>query len=191
MKNQIRQKYKQIRQMLSTTEVINNSKNISIQLFQTPFWQNSQTVMLYLSFQNEVITDLIYQQGWSENKNMLAPICSAKEGYMRMSLLSSFSQLQFNQYGIRELPIELQQIMVPENIDLCLIPGIAFDLTGNRLGFGSGYYDRYLAKVPPHAIRIALAFECQIYPETIPTDTYDLPMDYILTEKQLYRIISQ
>ena len=181
-KNHLRKQYKQIRQQLTIETVQNNSNAIAAQLFASTFWKESRTVMLYLSFQNEVMTDLIYQKGWQEGKTMLIPICSPENGIMTMSKLSSFHDLTLNRYGIRELPLTLQQIITPDQIDLCLIPGIAFDRQGTRLGFGSGYYDRYLAQVSPQVPRIALAHSCQIYDGTLPMDQYDLPMQYMLTE---------
>lgn len=184
-KNQLRKQYKQIRAQLTTEQVQQNSNRIAAHLFNTPFWKNSKTVMLYLSFQNEVLTDEIYQRGWLEGKTMLTPICSPQNGIMHMSVLSSFEQLTLNRYGIRELPAHLQQMIAPDTIDLCLIPGIAFDRYGNRLGFGSGYYDRYLTKVNTNAPRIALAHSCQIFDGILPTDQYDLPMQYMLTEHGL------
>ena len=185
MKAALRKQYKQIRNQLTMEKVQNNSEKIAAQLFETAFWQNSTVVMLYLSFQNEVITDMIYERGWQENKIMLIPICSAQNGIMTMSKLTSFEQLVPNRYSIRELPEPLQQIVPPETIDLCLIPGIVFDNYGNRLGFGAGYYDRYLAKISPQVPRIALAHSCQIYDGILPTDQYDLPMHYMLTENGL------
>ena len=182
MKTALRKQYKQIRNQLTMEKVQNNSEKIAAQLFETAFWQNSTVVMLYLSFQNEVVTDMIYERGWQENKIMLIPICSAQNRIMTMSKLTSFEQLVPNRYGIRELPEPLQQIVPPETIDLCLIPGIVFDNYGNRLGFGAGYYDRYLAKISPQVPRIALAHSCQIYDGILPTDQYDLPMHYMLTE---------
>lgn len=182
MKTVLRKQYKQIRNQLTAKQVKNNSEKIASYLFETEFWQNSSVVMLYLSFQNEVITDMIYERGWQEGKTMLTPICSSQNGIMTMSVLSSFEQLVHNRYGIRELPDALQQIVSPDTIDLCLIPGIAFDKYGNRLGFGSGYYDRYLAKISSHVPRIALAHSCQICDGILPTDQYDLPMHYMLTE---------
>ena len=182
MKAALRKQYKQIRNQLTMEKVQNNSEKIAAQLFETAFWQNSTVVMLYLSFQNEVVTDMIYERGWQENKIMLIPICSAQNGIMTMSKLTSFEQLVPNRYSIRELPEPLQQIVPPETIDLCLIPGIVFDNYGNRLGFGAGYYDRYLAKISPQVPRIALAHSCQIYDGILPTDQYDLPMHYMLTE---------
>lgn len=188
MKNQLRQQYKKIRQQLTATEIQQHSARIAETLLQTTFWQQSHTVMLYLSFQNEVATQTIYLQGWAEGKTMLLPICSTQDGHMEMSILSSFNQLVPNRYGIDELPSQLQQIIPPQQIDLCIIPGIAFDHAGNRLGFGAGYYDRYLPRVNPQAKRIALAYECQLHHGLLPTDAHDLPMNYIITEKQLYKI---
>ena len=184
-KNALRKQYKQIRTQLTMEQVTKNSEQIADYLFQTAFWQKSHTVMLYLSFQNEVITDSIYQRGWQEGKTMLIPICSPQNGIMTMSVLSSFEQLTLNRYGIRELPDSLQQIVPPEAIDLCLIPGVAFDRYGNRLWFGSGYYDRYMAYIAPDVPRIALAHSCQIYEGILPTDQYDLPIEYMLTEHGL------
>lgn len=188
VKNQLRQQYKQIRNRLTADQVISYSDSIARQLFATDFWQQSSTVMLYLSFQNEVITEAIYQRGWQEGKTMLLPICAPEGGLMEMSVITSFDQLEPNRYDIGELPEHLQQLIAPEQIDVCLIPGIAFDHAGTRLGFGAGYYDRYLPRVNPSAKRIALAYECQMHSETLPRDAYDLPMQYILTERKLYQI---
>lgn len=181
-KQQLRKHYKQLRQQLTSAKVQAHSAQIAATLFDTPFWKESNTIMLYLSFQNEVQTDQIYQQGWMEHKTMLVPICSAQDGIMELSILTSLQQLVTNRYGIRELPESAQQIVSPQTIDLCLIPGIAFDAYGNRLGFGAGYYDRYLAKLNPDIPRIALAHSCQIDSGMLPTDLYDLPMHYMLTE---------
>lgn len=181
-KNQIRKQYKQIRSQLSIPQVEQNSSRIAAHLFESAPWKNSRVVMLYLSFQNEVMTDQIFRQGWAEGKTMLIPICSAENGIMTMSILTSFEHLVQNRYGIRELPTPSQQIISPEEIDLCLIPGIAFDRFGNRLGFGSGYYDRYLTQIKHTVPRVALAHSCQIYHGILPTDQYDLPMHYMLTE---------
>lgn len=188
VKNQLRQQYKQIRNRLTADQVISYSDSIARQLFATDFWQQSSTVMLYLSFQNEVATEAIYQRGWQEGKTMLLPICAPEGGLMEMSVITSFDQLEPNRYGIGELPEHLQQLIAPEQIDVCLIPGITFDHAGTRLGFGAGYYDRYLPRVNPSAKRIALAYECQMHSETLPRDAYDLPMQYILTERKLYQI---
>ena len=187
-KTQLRQQYKQIRKQLTADQVASRSRQIAQRLFASPLWQQSRTIMLYLSFQNEVATREIYQQGWQAGKTMLLPICAPSGGLMEMSILTSFAQLVPNRYGIDELPEGLQRLIDPAEIDLALIPGIAFDRSGNRLGFGAGYYDRYLPRLRPDVPRVALAYECQLHSESLPADQYDLPMDHIVTEKQWYEV---
>ena len=93
MKNQLRQYYKQLRNQLSAATVEKYSAQIAAQLFELPLWQNSQTIMLYLSFQNEVSTVAIYQAGWQRGKTMLIPICGPQDGLMEMSCITSMEQL--------------------------------------------------------------------------------------------------
>ena len=187
-KQALRQHYKKIRNSLHPEEVNAHSAAIAERLFASSFWKESQVVMLYLSFQNEAATNAIYRQGWQEGKTMLLPICAPSGGLMEMSILTSFEQLVPNRYGIGELPESLQQIVNPSEIDLCIIPGIALDHTGTRLGFGAGYYDRYLARVNPSARRIALAYECQLQTAPLPAAPYDLPLQDIITENTWYQV---
>lgn len=191
MKTRLRQHYKQIRSSLSPQEVAAHSQEVAQQLFSSILWQQATTIMLYLSFQQEIITDGLFQQGWQEGKTMAIPICNPADHTMTLTRLTSLAQLQLNQYGIRELPAEQQQPIAPDAIELSLIPGLAFDLQGNRLGFGAGYYDRYLPQLKHDVPKLALAHQCQLHPATLPTDCHDLPMDYILTEQQLYHIRPQ
>ena len=185
-KQDIRNKYKEIRKQLTTSEVWKLSQQICDNLLNTDFWKEAHNVAAYLSIHNEVATEEIYQEGWMEGKIMLLPICSEQDGWMEMSVLSSLEQMKTNRYGILELPVSLQKLMFPMEIDMCIIPGIAFDRQGSRIGFGAGYYDRYLARCNPNVVRVGLAYECQISEDPLPLDQYDLPMDYIVTEKQVY-----
>ena len=183
MKQVIRQQYKKIRQQLTPEMVSDKSQVISKQLLDSTYWKESQTIMVYLSFKNEVITDSLLDYGWKQGKTMVIPICQPNSTIMYASQISDWSQLTLNTFGIRELLNKAILTLPPENIDLCLVPGIAFDQFGHRLGFGAGYYDRFLAQLNPTAKKIALAYSEQIHPEQLPQDAYDLPMDHILTDK--------
>lgn len=186
-KQNLRTQYKKIRAALTPQEVQQNSDAIFRSLTALPAWQNARTVMCYLSFRQEVDTTAIYEQGLREGKTMLIPICAPSGGIMEMSRLDSMDRLVPNRYGIPELPEALQQMVSPDAIDLCIIPGIAFDRAGHRIGFGAGYYDRYLPKVNACVPRIALAHSCQMHPAELPVDAHDLPMDMILTEQGIIR----
>lgn len=124
--------------------------------------------------------------------SVVIPYCSG--GEIVPFLLRSLDELETGLYGIKE-PKELfrsrkDRIFDPKQIDLVIVPGLAFDINGNRLGRGKGYYDRFLRHLSPKTLKIALAFECQIF-ETIPRDSNDVPMDLVVTEERIIRISSQ
>ena len=102
-------------------------------------------------------------------KKLIAEIVNAK----------SFDDLISGMYGIQEPSPEKRIKMNPEIIDLVIVPGIAFDRQGGRLGHGKGYYDRFLQFT--RAFRLGLAFDCQLL-KTVPTESHDVPMNAILSE---------
>lgn len=190
MKESIRQYYKTLRQGIPKKEVLEKSQAITKQLIASSLWQSHDTIMLYLSFGHEVDTEALFKRGWEEGKKLLIPICLADGHTIQASKIDHLDQLVLNQYKIRELPPDLIQPVAPEDIQLCVVPGIAFDKQGNRLGFGAGYYDRFLARLNPATPKVALAFTKQLSMEPLPTDPYDLPMDYICTDQALLTIRS-
>ena len=101
-------------------------------------------------------------------------------------IITSLNELAKNRYGILEPAADPQKIVAASDLHVVLVPGLAFDVTGNRLGRGGGYYDRFLANCPDHVLRIALAFECQIV-ESVPVSEHDQPVDVIVTEKRIIR----
>jgi 5-formyltetrahydrofolate cyclo-ligase len=85
------------------------------------------------------------------------------------------------------LRVQSQRQVAVDQIDLIIVPGVAFDRDGSRLGHGLGYYDKLLARARPETLRVALAFDCQIFP-TLPTAPHDVPMHVIVTERAIYRV---
>ena len=142
----------------------------------------------YLSLPQELSLDDVYRAGWQSAKTMLIPISQTADYSLLLSRLDDFSQLTEGAYHIRELAPALQTPIPAEQIDLCLIPGVAFDRLGNRLGFGAGYYDRFLPRLRPDAVKIGVCFALQLAAQPLPVDEYDIPMDYLLTENGLYSI---
>jgi 5-formyltetrahydrofolate cyclo-ligase len=102
-----------------------------------------------------------------------------------MHLVIDDSQLVAGSFGILE-PAAAAPIVDPEDIDAILVPGVAFDVTGNRLGHGGGYYDRLLPRLRGDALRIGLAFDEQVF-EEIPVEEHDAPLDAVVTPTQVYR----
>ena len=109
---------------------------------------------------------------------------------MRLFRLESFTELVPGAYGILEPSVELRELaekqVSPAAIDMAIVPGVAFDRSGTRLGHGAGYYDKLLAQLRADSPRIALAFECQLFDE-LPRDAHDVPMNAVVTESALYR----
>lgn len=148
-------------------------------LFSQPFFKNAKTVMTYLSYRSEPDTLEIVKHLLSKRVRVCAPVCN-KNGQMDAYLFSSLSDLTISAMGILEPPTD--SLVSPDEIDLILVPGCGFTENGHRLGYGGGYYDRYLPKTC--ATTCGLCYEC--LKTDFLADETDVPLDYIITEKRLY-----
>jgi len=189
MKNETRKNFKKLRNKLTEQEIKNNSEAILEKIASHPFWQKANVIMCYLAFGNEVNTKPIIEKAWQENKQVIIPVCQAKTCEIIPSFLSTFADLEPRTMGILEPKEGKLNPADPKMIQLALIPGVAFDLWGHRIGFGAGYYDRFLPKLEPSTPKIALAHEIQISSTPLPADHYDVLMDYICTENDLYKCV--
>lgn len=175
------------RKALSKEEVINKSSDISSLLFSTEQYKNSKYIMCYIDFRNEVRTEEIIKSALNEGKNIIIPISVVETKQLILSQLMDYDkELEAGTYGILEPKKEFIREVYPELIDLVLMPGVAFDRRGYRIGYGGGYYDRFLTKIDDPVPKIALAFELQMVPH-VREGRYDLPVDYIITEKEIIK----
>jgi len=138
-------------------------------------------VFVYKSMPFEVSTKEIIQYLLSKGSNVCIPKIIDKQ--MFSILINNDTVYYKNRYGIEE-PL-VGDIVEPKIINCCVIPLVAFDLSGNRLGFGGGYYDRFLRKISLDCIKIGLAYDIQKV-NIIPTEAHDVKMDYVITEKTIY-----
>lgn len=179
MKVQLKENILKKRNLLSRKEIIEKSKKIFTNLSKLCEFQNSKTVMFYVSFNNEVYTHDMIREAL-KNKLVIVPKVTHKE--IEPSVIMDLNNLlPSGKFGILE-PIEVMKIPY-KNIDLVLVPGIIFDKEGYRIGYGFGYYDKFLKKVSK-AIKIGLAFDFQII-DTVPREMHDVPMDLIVTEERV------
>ena len=155
-------------------------------LINIPSFKESKTAMIYLSFNNEVDTEEIIDWCFKQEKEVVIPYCviETKE-IIPCKLDSKRRGLKKNKYGIWEPEKDLMISVKIEDIDVIVIPGVGFDEKCNRLGFGGGYYDRFLAKRQREIKAIAISYGRQIV-ESIPTDNYDIPMDMVVTESNIF-----
>ncbi len=173
------------RDSLSLEKLKAKSLSIKKVLFDLAVYKNANNIMYYVSFRSEVMTDSAIKETLAKNKNIIIP-----RVVKHLRLIKTFSIKDFNndltigEYGILEpKPMQCARAKTDE-IDIVLVPGSAFSVEGDRLGYGAGYYDRFLSKLPDRVKKIALAFDLQIV-QNIPTEATDIKMDMIITEKRV------
>ncbi|MFA5524416.1 MAG: 5-formyltetrahydrofolate cyclo-ligase [Tissierellales bacterium] len=175
------------RKVLSKKQVITKSSAISSQLFSTEQYKNSKYIMCYIDFRNEVRTEGIIKTALKEDKNIIIPISVVETKQLILSQLLDYDkELESGTYGILEPKKEFIRVVNPELVDLVIMPGVAFDRRGYRIGYGGGYYDRFLTRINDSVPKIALAFELQMVPY-VRKGRYDLPVDYIITESEVIK----
>lgn len=150
-----------------------------------PAYAAAQTVMWYVDAGSEVRTRHTLPVALTHGKRVVVPWCVVETNELELFLLEDMSELVEGAYKILEPKEELRQLpakkIQPEQLDLVMVPGTAFDLRGGRMGQGKGYYDRLLAHARPDAPLVAMGFDCQIF-EEIPVAPHDVFMDFVLTE---------
>ncbi|MBZ4644854.1 MAG: 5-formyltetrahydrofolate cyclo-ligase [Clostridia bacterium] len=186
-KKELRNKYLKMRKNLQYEEVEKKSKNIIQKLMDTAWYRQSSTIMSYIDFRNEVITRSFIKHALKDNKRIIVPITDMSSKTLILSELKDFdNELCQSSYGILEPKKEYVRVVSCNLLDLVLVPGLAFDTSGYRIGYGGGYYDRLLQRLPQKTITIGLAFEFQIV-DNIPVESFDRKVDFIITEERIIR----
>ena len=164
------------------------SQRICATFAALPEYAAAKTVLFYVDVRSEVRTRHYLSTALTHGKKIVVPWCN-DQGELELFHLESVDELTIGMYRILEPPSELRsppaKQVTPQELDLVMVPGVAFDRTGARMGHGKGYYDKLLQHARHDAPLVALAFECQLFPE-IPTAPHDIFMDKIITEKAVY-----
>lgn len=181
IRKQLRKEKIQARNNLTLEERNEFSKLIAEQILKTQAFQKAHTIMIYRAIKREVRLDAL--ETLAKDKRFVYPLC-LNHGEMIALAPNGPDAWKDGYCGIQE-PVLEQSIQVsPEEIDMVICPCTAFDETGNRLGMGAGFYDRYLEKCT-NAIVTAVAFEVQ-KTKTIPVEWWDKKMEMVFTEKGIY-----
>jgi 5-formyltetrahydrofolate cyclo-ligase len=163
------------------------SHRIFAHLETLPTYQNASSVMIYLDIRSEVRTHWFLPRLWQNGKKVAVPYCTHEQ--LMPFWLENADELCPGMFGILEPRPELRSIperqVTPGTLDIIIIPGVAFDHRGNRLGYGKGYYDEFLQRFGGNPTKLAVCFECQLFPH-VPALPHDVRMDWILTENQLH-----
>ena len=163
------------------------STKIVDRFMELPEYQSAKTVMCYVDVRDEVRTRQALPSALASGKRIVVPYCL--DGELELFWLENMEELELGMYRILEPRNELRTVaskhLQPTDLDLVMVPGVAFDRNGGRTGHGKGYYDKLLQHARLDAPLIALAFECQMF-EKIPAESHDIYMDRIVTENAIY-----
>ena len=164
------------------------SVRIVDRFMQLPDYASAKTVMFYLDVRDEVRTRQALPLALASGKRIVVPYCL--EGELELFHLENMEELELGMYRILEPRKDLRTVkekhLQPEDLDLIMVPGVAFDRNGGRTGHGKGYYDKLLQHARLDAPLVALSFECQLFDE-IPCEHHDIYMDKVVTEDAVYQ----
>jgi len=190
LKTRIREQAHAARQALADKDPL--SVEIMNRVLALPEYQAAATVMFYVDVRAEVRTRHSLPQALASGKKIVIPYCV--DGELELFHLESMDELEVGMYRILEPRNELRSVDAKRvdvaDLDLIIVPGVAFDRKGGRTGHGKGYYDKLLEHARPQTPLVALAFECQLFPE-IPMQSHDIYMDLVVTESAVYRGIGR
>ena len=181
MKQAIRKKHLEKRKSLSAESLGQKSKKLASLLFETAEFKNARCIMAFVSINGEPETRGIIEEAWRQGKKVCVPTTDFAANEMMPVQINSFAELEEKKFGLPEPKSHEKKVAVGE-IDLVLVPGVAFDERGNRIGYGKGFFDRFLAGSKVTAV--GLCFEQHLEKE-LPCEAHDCRVGKIVTEERV------
>lgn len=178
VKREIRRKMLALRRALSDDEAVKKAESLTSWILTLPEYKKAKRIMAFLAMKGESNLDGLIARALSDGKEVYVPVC-LPERQMEAGRLLDMDHFVRGPLGLRDLPKGYDTVS-PEKLDLVLVPGVACDRKGNRLGMGAGYYDRYLTRVPLEK-RVAALWDFQVV-EAIPSEPFDRKMAKIITD---------
>lgn len=181
-KQELRETVLQKRKQYTEEEWCSKSKKIIAKLLKSDAYKIADTVHSYVSMNDrrEVWTDPFIEQILKDQKKAVVPVVNFSDDTLSHSLIHSLDELEMNDWGVRE-PKRIDPISISE-LNMIVIPMAAADKQGNRLGYGKGFYDRFLEQTS--ATKIGLTFHDFLFDE-IPVEEFDIKLDTIITEEEV------
>ncbi len=176
-KGAIRSSMLECRKAIPPSQYAHLSRQIQLLFLASDIYREARTLMLYVPVHNEPGTALIIARAWRDHKTVLLP--SVRNGRVCPVYYPKDAPLKQGHHKVQE-PVAAQEYAGNE-IDVVVVPGIAFDPRGNRIGYGKGYYDKFLGELDQRTIKAGFSFNrCLV--EGIHANTWDIPVDMIVTE---------
>ena len=177
MKNQIRRQNKSKRSAMSKDDVVEKSKAAARVFTECELYKNAKQLMVYIPLGNETDTGDIITAGFRDGKRLVLPVTDPETGEITPCLYEKDTKLAKGTFSVTE-PVGATSADMSKT-DVVLVPGIAFDLSGNRAGFGKGCYDRLLKDTA--AVKVGFCYDFQVCSK-IPAEKHDVKMDFLVTE---------
>ena len=155
---------------------------IATELIHSPIFENASMLLIYAPLENEINLLLLARAARQRGMPIAFPRCNKETNTMQFYILPEGQKLSPGAYGIPEPPQDAP-VCVPDEHALCVVPALSYDMAGNRIGYGKGYYDRYLASFP--GIKAGATYATMLL-KNVPTEAHDLPVDWLFTERGVY-----
>ena len=177
-KKELRRKIREQKRAMTPQQVEETSRKLGVKFAATQAYKNAKTIYGYLPYNQEVRTWDALAKAMADGKAVAVPKVYGDE--MKFIYITDFSQIETGYCGIPE-PVTDGPV-AEDKTALVLMPGLAFDREGHRIGYGGGFYDRFLSSEPDHPT-LALCYDFQIR-ETLPTEEFDIPVDTVIWDKE-------
>ena len=184
-KKDLRSIFLNYRKNIDNDKVEEYSIKIKNKLLRLNEIEQALNIMVYVSYKNEVKTHWLIKRLLVEDRNVYVPYCLVEERKLKIANITNMDKdLKKDAYGILEPVEDLRVDVSPEVLDAVIVPGTAFSRNGYRIGYGGGYYDKFLSCLPEKTISIGLTYDTLLV-ESLPIEKHDLPVDIIVTENDI------
>ena len=173
-KKELRRSIRERKRAMTEEEIVSRSEALGRLFIASEAYKNAKTIYGYLPYNQEVRTVAMLEQALRDGKRVAVPKCYGDE--MKFIFMDDLSKVESGYAGIPE-PIADEPVADDETA-LVLMPGMAFDAEGHRIGYGGGFYDKFLSREPNHPT-LALCYEFQMLPH-LETEEHDIPVDYVI-----------
>ena len=184
-KKDLRKTLKEKRRNIPKEKKVIYEKQISRQVTESEYFKNAQQVLVFASSDEEFDTRYIIECCRNENKSVFYPLCVDDSGNMKFFRVDSAEDLQVGMYGIYEPKHTCKEYKQKEN-DIVIVPCLSADKNGYRIGYGKGYYDRFLKDF--NGVSVCPCYE-ELLTDTLPTDKYDIKVNIIVTQNSTKEVI--
>lgn len=184
-KEKLRELYQKKRKQMDEIILKNKSNSITDKVYSYVKENSYKDIMIFVSFRNEIYTHDLIKKLLEENINIYVPYIDKNDDEMKISHITNFANdLKPGVFGILEPKEQLRtDINLKEKLDLIIVPGLVYSKKGYRIGYGGGYYDKFLSSITGDVKKVGIVYS-NLVVDKLPVDSYDIPVDLIITDKK-------